>query len=125
MSFRVLRMTHPSAIVTLIVPTFPWRSNSIVTFELGAMQMLPRAPNLIVAPTPSGVSIDAGLGMVAPVTALAPFTRIGLLSRVVRTPNNWGTVAETLDSLDSAKPAATPNCATAKVSKRAATVIPL
>src|ERR1700752_112880 len=68
-SFCVLRITQPVATVTLIVPAFPCSVNSMVTLEPGAIQTLPKPASLSVAPTPSGVSITAPFGTLAPVTA--------------------------------------------------------
>lgn len=75
-------MTQPAVTVTLILPAL----NSTVTCDPGAIHNDPSAPNRSVAPTPSGVTICAPLGIDAPLTAEAPFTDIALLSRVVSTP---------------------------------------
>jgi len=82
--FGVRRMMQPSVNVTFTI--FPCWSNSRVNFVFGAIQMLPKGPSLIVAPTPGGVSMLAPDGIEAPLTALAPLTVIGLLPPVVSTP---------------------------------------
>src|SRR5882672_5953780 len=93
--FDVRRIAQPSLKVTLT--NLPCWSNSRVSLVFGAMHILPRDPSLIVAPTPSGVSMVAPLGIVAPLIALAPLTVIGLLLLVVRTPiSATGAAPETL-----------------------------
>src|ERR1700694_1880412 len=82
--FEVRRITQPS--VTVTFTNLPCWSNSSLNLVFGAIHKLPRGPSLIVAPTPSGVSIVAPLGIVAPLIALAPLTVIGLLLLVVRMP---------------------------------------